>query len=178
MSRSLQDQLKRSGLVSDQQVRDHRAKQRKARKQGAAASEVTEEARAAAARAAAEKAERDRALARERASEAEARERTAQARQLIERHRLALPDGEEAYNFVDGTVVRRLLVGVKTRDALAAGRLVVVRDGEGYAVVPTDVGERIAAREPGAIVHAASGGDDADGGDEYAGYEVPDDLRW
>ncbi len=176
MSNSLQDQLKRSGLIDDKQARKARLEKRGKRKRGetdAEADAVREQAR----RAAAEKAERDRALNRERQAEMEARAVAAQVRQLIERNRRPREAGDVAYNFTDGTFVRRLHLGPALHAEVVAGVLAVVRLDDGYELVPAPVARKIAERDPDTVVvlNEGSGAEDADG---YEGYEIPDDLMW
>ena len=66
MGNSLQDQLKRSGLVDDKQLKKARQEQRRARKRGQPQPGAADAARADVRQRAAEKAERDRRLNAER----------------------------------------------------------------------------------------------------------------
>jgi len=176
MGNSLQDQLKRSGLVDEKKIRKVRQDRRAKRKRGESDTEaeaVREQARAAAA----ENAERDRALNRERQAEAEARAVAAQVRQLVERNRVARREGDVAYNFTDGTVVRRVHLDTGAHAEVVAGALAIVRLGDGYEVVPAPVARKIAERQPGdvLVLNEASGAAESE---DYAGYEIPDDLMW
>lgn len=176
MGNSLQDQLKRSGLVDEKQARKARQDKRGKRKRGEADADVAA-VREQARRAAADKTERDRALNRERQDEMEARAVAAQVRQLIERNRRPREPGDVVYNFTDGAVVKRLHLEPARHAEVVAGALAVVRLDDGYELVPAPVARKIAERDPGAVLvlNEGSGEDVADG---YEGYEIPDDLMW
>lgn len=179
MASSLQDQLKKAGLVSDKQARKAKTDKRKEHKQVRAGQGPSpDEARRQAELARAEKAERDRQLNQERQREAERKALAAQVRQMIEANRLPLETGDLPYHFVDDGKVKTLRVGPQVQKDLARGRLAVARLDGGYALLKAEVAERVAARDPAAIVlrHQSEAPKDID--DPYAGYEVPDDLLW
>ena len=178
MGNSLQDQLKRSGLVDDKKLRKARQEKRSKRKRGEGEGDgdaLREQTR----RAAAEKAARDRALNLERQEHADAQARAAQVRQLVERSKVPRGAGDVVYNFTDGKAVRRLHLDAATHAAVVAGMLAVVRLDDGHELVPAAVARQIAERDPGTVLvlneAAEPRVDDADG---YEGYEVPDDLMW
>jgi uncharacterized protein YaiL (DUF2058 family) len=129
----------------------------------------------------AEKAERDRAIAAERNAQARAHEAQAQIRQIVEAHKVKR-EGEIAYRFTDGSVIRSVLVNEPLRAQLAAGTLVIVRHGEGYELLPRAAADKVRERDAAMIVldHGQAevrSGNDAD--DEYyKRFEVPDDLIW
>ncbi|GAM67145.1 nucleoprotein/polynucleotide-associated enzyme [Vibrio sp. JCM 19236] len=55
----------------------------------------------------------------------------------------------------------------------------MARDGEGYAVIPTVVAEKIATRVPEAVVATAEPTEETvDEDDPYKDFVVPDDLMW
>jgi uncharacterized protein YaiL (DUF2058 family) len=180
MKNSLQDQLLKAGLAKKSQVAQaarEQAKQRQAKTPGAAnAAQVEAE------RARAERVERDRQLAAERAAQLQARESRAQARQLVETHRVA-PSGELAYRFTDGAIIRELQVDPLQRRQLASGALVVARSGDAYALLPRAAADKVRARDASLIVtdHGAAPVEPAPASDDdafYARFEVPDDLIW
>ena len=177
MGNSLQDQLERTGLVDDKQVKKVKQDRRVKRKRGLAADEVTVQARAEAQRRAAEKSERDRRLNEQRREEAEARAVAAQIRQIIEMNRLPRGEGDVAYNFTDGKAVRRLYLAGEVQAQVAAGKLAIVRLGDGYEVIPARAARKIALRDA-ALVVVLNEDDPHTASDGYEGYEVPDDLMW
>ena len=179
MSRSLQDQLLKAGVATQKQARKAKVERRKARKgQGggppAAATAEREQAR----RAQAEKVARDRELNQQRQEAARRRAASAGIRQMVESNRLPREGGETPYNFVDGATVRRLYVTAEQQKGLAAGRLSIVRAGDGYEVVPAAVAARIEARDPAAVLPPPRPDPPPDADDPYADHPVPDDLIW
>jgi uncharacterized protein YaiL (DUF2058 family) len=174
---SLQDQLKRSGLVDDKQIRKAKQERHHKRRRGVPGDEVTDEARALARKAAAEKAERDRRLNLEREAEAEAKAVAAQVRQLIEMNRVPRGDADEPYNFADSKAVKRLYLSRAMHAQMTGGKLAIVRYGDGYEVIPAAVAEKIAARDEHCVV-VRNDDDPSTKGDGYEDFKIPDDLMW
>lgn len=180
MRNPLQEQLLKAGLTNKakaaQAVREQAAKHKG--KQPAAPSAEQREVE----RLRAEKAERDRALAAEHNAQRHADEARAQARQIIDTHKLKR-EGEIAYRFTDGNAIKSVLINAALRAQLASGALVVVRHGEGYELLPRAAADKVRERDASLIVldhgqiEASSSGNAAD--DEYyKQFEVPDDLVW
>lgn len=177
----LQEQLLKAGLVKKSKVAAVAREQAKARtaKGGAGPSEIELEAQ----RARAEKAERDRALEAERKAQAQQRELLAQARQII-RERQLPRSGESEYRFTADGAIRTLLVDAEQRRKLAAGALVIVASGEGYALLPRVAADQVLSRAPALVVldHGQSAADaEAPTSEDdayYAQFKVPDDLVW
>ena len=178
----LQEQLLKAGLVKKSKVSEVAREQHLARhaKAQAAPSDAALEAE----RARADKAERDRALERERRLQAQAAELRAQARQIIHDRKLAAA-GEIEYRFTVDAAIRTILVNEEQRRKLASGHLVIVRLGEGFALLPRGAADKVRERDAGMIAldhglaadaepAAATSEDDA----YYAQFQVPDDLVW
>lgn len=180
MGNSLLDQLKKSGLVDEKKANQARKeKQKQARQQKGKKARPLDEARRRAEQTHAEKVERDRELNLQRKQAAEQKAIAAQIRQLIELNRIEDDEGEIAFNFTDGTQVRRLYVSGKTRDQLVRGSLAIVKLDGRYDRVPAGVAEKIAQRDPACVVLCNVAGPDArDDDDPYADFQVPDDLMW
>lgn len=182
----LKDQLLKSGLVNEKQLK--KAQQEKRRedrqhqgqgKQGAEAEEQRRQREAAAA----EKAERDRQLNLQRQQEAERKAVAAQVKQLVEAHRQPPGFGDTPFNFVDGGKVKRLAMSDAVRGQLTRGQLAIVKVENRYELVPGEIAEKIRQRDPEAVIlHNAppprQPGAEGQGEDPYAGYQVPDDLMW
>jgi uncharacterized protein len=176
---TLQEQLLKAGLVSEQRLKETRSTKRKAAKQGAkSTSSQDEQARQAADRARAEKAARDRELNRQRQEDADRRARENELRQLIHTHRLVREGGELAYNFTDGRALKRLYVNKDQQARLVDGRLAVVRQDAFYELIPAEIAERVQARDPGRVLVWNRPAPKPEGEDPYAAYQVPDDLMW
>jgi uncharacterized protein YaiL (DUF2058 family) len=165
MSDSLREQLLKAGLVSQKQAKQASQQQRKpSRHQPAPVAEPTLAAR----QAQAAKAARDQELNRQQKARAEAKARNAALRQLIEQNCLPRIEGDDFYNFVHGTKVRRIAVNARLREQLGRGEIVIVGCEGRYDLVPATVATRICERDPGAVVPPNVAQDDG----------VPDDLVW
>lgn len=179
MSNSLQDQLLKSGLVSEKQAKKSKKSKHKKgqqqRKNGAAADN---DAKQLADKAQAEKVARDRELNRQRKEEAERKAVVAQIRQLIEQNRQSREDGEKPYNFTHGTAVKKLYVTNAQHDQLSRGLLAIVLLDEAYELVPAVVAEKIAQRDAETVLVRNDRDQQVDEDDPYADYQIPDDLMW
>ena len=182
MSMSLRDQLLQAGLVNEKQAREAERQQQqqlqgrqrlpKPQRSGPSAQELaTRQAQQA-------KAAGDQQLNRQRQDKAERKARLAQARQLIEQNRLPKPDGEQFYNFVDGTKIRRIAADAALRERLARGEIAIVRYDAGYEWVPAAAAMRIRERDPRAVVAQGGASESTPTDDAYHGFTVPDDLMW
>jgi len=182
MGNSLLEQLKKTGLVDEKKARkakqgQYQAKKRKGGKKGAPP--PPSEAALLAQKAREEKAERDRRLNEQRKREAERKAIAAQIRQLIETNRVGEGDGDIAYNFTDGTLLKRIHVSPAVHKSLVAGRLAIARFDGGYELVPTPVADKIRQRDEHCIIDIPRGDDaETDEDDPYADYKIPDDLMW
>ena len=183
MANSLQDQLLRAGAASKQQaqkVSTERRKLNKQKKKKGSAAQLSESSKRSQ-QLQAEKAARDRELNRQRQEVANNKAINAQIQQLIELNRLPRDDSETAYNFVDGTMVRKIFVGPEMLAQLSRGVLAIAKFGESYEVVPLVIAEKIRERDSSIIITSnqeehIDNADEAD--DLYADYQVPDDLLW
>lgn len=182
MGNSLQDQLKKAGLISKQKAKQAEAQKRKQdrmqRKQGI---EIVDENKIAAEKATAVQNERDRKLNLQQKLAAERNAIAAQVRQLIElnrQYKTAKDDDGEAFNFTSGDVVKTIYVSATIRQHISEGRLAVVALGDGYEVVAEQVAVKIKDRSPESIVLLNERDAGAAGDDPYADFEIPDDLTW
>lgn len=180
MANPLQEQLLKAGLVKKSKVAQVAREQAKARHGKAPATPSVEQLETDRLRA--ERAERDRAIAAERNAQARAAEQRAQARQIIQDHRVART-GEIDYRFTDGDRIKSLLVNPALRTQLASGALVIVRLDEGYELLPRASADKVHERAPEMIVldharMAPASADEVAEDDYYAQFKVPDDLIW
>jgi len=179
MGNSLQDQLLKAGLIDAKQAKKAKAGKPPPRKKkkGRQEPQLSDSARAAQ-QAQAQKAARDRELEQQRKAAAERKALQAQARQLIEQHRLARDGADIDYHFTDGNRVARLAVSATQQAQLVAGTLDIVRLDDGYDLVPADIAARIAERDPGCVMARNTSDAQPAADDPYAAYPVPDDLMW
>jgi uncharacterized protein YaiL (DUF2058 family) len=182
MSMSLRDQLLQAGLVNEKQAKEAerqqqqqlQGRQRLPKQQRSRPSEqelATRQAQQA-------KAARDAQLNRQQQDKAERRARLAQARQLIEQHRLPKSDCEQYYNFVDGNKIRRIAADASMRERLARGEIAIVRYNAGYEWVPAATAARIRERDQRAVVADGLAAPTSPADEAYQAFSVPDDLMW
>ena len=178
---SLQEQLLKSGLVSSAQAKSAKSDKRKQTEQQRKNNiTVVDEAKELAKKAQAEKVERDRELNQLIKQQEEQKHLVAQVKQLIELNKQPKDADGLAYHFNDGNKVKTLYVSETMREQIIRGRLAIVKLGESYEMVSSDVAKKISLRDPAyVIVHNEQGADAVDNKDDpYAGYQIPDDLMW
>lgn len=150
MGNPLKDQLLKAGLVNKKQAKRAEHEQRVSRQKqqpkgkddpGNLARQQQEE-----------QARRARELNRQRDEERMRQELTIQVKQLVETNRMTLDNQGGVYNFVDNNKIKRLYLSDEMADQLSVGRLAIVRDGVGYAVVSAKVAEQIAERVRESVV--------------------------
>ncbi len=185
MAGSLFDQLKKSGLVDDKKAKKiQREKQQQAKKQKANKSKKgtvkQSEASVLAQKAAEEKAKRDQELNQQRKEAQAQKARQAELKQIIESNRLTNFEGDIRYHFADGEKVQSLQVNEKTQKGLAKEQLHLVHYHQGYAIVRSEVVDKIIERDPNALVKGKSLETELSEEDKdyYAKFEIPDDLVW
>ncbi len=177
---SLQDQLLKAGLVDAKKAKKNQKDKRKATKvQKKSKQEVVDENKLQAQKTREDKAARDRELNAERQAEAERKAILAQIKQLIKMNAQPKGHGDIAYNFTDGKQIKKLYVNAEIQRLLTRGRLAIVKQGEGYELVPTPVADKIAERDDSFIVSLSEVASEVeDEEDPYADYQIPDDLMW
>ena len=179
MAISLKDQLLKAGLVDARKISTAvKEKHKQEKQQHKHKIETIDETKANAQKAREEKAERDRQLNFERDEQLRHKAIIAQIKQLIEVSRLSRDGAEIAYNFTDGTKIKKILVTDEMLNQLSNGRLAIVKFDEQYSVVPKSVAEKIKLRDASYVIvsNVLQQTDDAD--DPYAEYKIPDDLMW
>ncbi len=180
MAISLQDQLLKAGLVDTRKVsKANKEKHKQEQMQRKHKIETVDETKVNAQQALQEKAERARQLNFERDEQLRHKAIIAQIKQLIEVSRVSRDRAEIAYNFTDGTKIKKILVTDSMLNQLSNGRLAIVKFDEQYSVVPKSVAEKIKLRDDSYVVVSnvlLPTADDED--DPYAEYKIPDDLMW
>ncbi|HSG88516.1 MAG TPA: DUF2058 domain-containing protein [Pseudomonadales bacterium] len=190
MSNSLREQMLKAGLVDEKKVKalDQQERLGKRKQKGKAKQKPKAERRAELAPAAPDsrksataalkaRADRDRDLNRARQMKEEKRALKLQIADIIGRRRHPRKDGEIAYNFLDGKKVKHIYVTRALRDGLGAGRMDIVRHGNGHEVVDAEVAEKLRALDPKVVV-ARRDNSVAEEEAAYADHPIPDDLDW
>ena len=180
MAGSLQDQLLKAGLANKQQAKKATIEKRKKKKQSpdeVAAEKAKQQADIQAKRE--QKAAQDRALNEARDAEQAERAIDAQVKQLIEHHQITISDrAETRYQFADGKTIKHIYIDESMFQPLTRAQIRVAKLGDGYALVPAVVAERIEQRRPERIIPLSSDQQVSDEDDPYADYAIPDDLMW
>lgn len=176
---SLQEQLLKAGLVDTKKakrVSHEKSRQKKVERQ--TGQQSIDEAREAALDAQRKHRDRVRELNAQQDTAAKQKAIMAQIVQMVQQSRQAKGAGEIAYNYTYGTKIERLFVSAAVRAQLVAGHLVIVRLGDVVELVPKVVADKIAERDPSAVVRVPKTSTVADEDDPYAEYAIPDDLMW
>jgi len=184
MAISLQDQLLKAGLIDDKQLKTaNKAKKKQQKIERRSRIESVDETKQAAQQAMAKKANKDRELNQKLNDKALKKAINAQLKQLIASNALPKNQGEVAFNFTDGSKIKKIYVDDKTQNQLSRGLLAIVKQGDQYEVIPSPVAHKIAERDSSRIVllneiNAQLEEDSQEEEDWYADYEIPDDLMW
>lgn len=175
----LKDQLLKSGLVSEQQIKKAQLEKRKEIRQSQGKTNPAEEEKRQQRQAAqAEKAERDRLLNLQRKQEADKKATVAQIRQLIEANRQPA-DGDILFNFAHEGKVKRMYVSEAAHRQIVRGQLAIVKLERRYELVPAEIADKIRERDASVVIVQNSSQPNRNSSDDpYAAYEVPDDLMW
>ena len=181
MSNALQEQLLKAGLTTEKKIqKENHAKRKKAKQNKKNKNKPAEidESKLLALKAEEEKRQRDRELNRQKEEAAKQKAIVAQIKQLIETHHIDTADGDIMYHFDDNKLVKHIYVTQLQHDQIARGQLAIVKFADKYDVVPAIVARKIEERDKNYVVllNDISKADEID--DEYADYQIPDDLMW
>ena len=100
-------------------------------------------------------------------------------KQLIEVNRIDRSNGEVAYQFTDGTKIKKIFVSPLLHSQLSKGLIAIVRLHDQYELVPVAVADKISQRDESiVIVQNQVSKDETDEDDYYADFKIPDDLMW
>ena len=176
---SLKDQLLNAGLVDKKkakQLKQELRKEAKVRQKGQVPLDDNKEQ---VKRNLLEKVERDRQLNKQQQEVVERKAIQAQISQLITMNRIKRESGDIAYQFTDGTRIKKMYVTEQLQKDLVNGRLAIAKLGNEFELLPSSAAEKIRQRDPQVIVllntYEVTGVDEDD---PYAEYQIPDDLMW
>ena len=127
-----------------------------------------------------EKLIKDQALDLEKKRLLQGKELKAAIVQMIHQHKIHHLDGDVAYQFIDDSKVKKIYLNQQIYNALVSGSLVIAKEGDGYAVLPKALADRINDKMQGFIIVNNSEKNEqiTDEEDPYAAYVIPDDLMW
>jgi len=172
---SLQDQLLKAGLTNKSNANKIKSQKHKQAKQQQNKKPIVNEVKQQADAARAKQLEKDRLLNEQRNKAAEQKQIAGQIRQLIELNKLQQDEEGAAFNFTDDNKVKALYLSEALKNDVIAGRAVIARTAQQYQVVAANVAAKIAERDESCLIILA---DAAPVSDDYADFEVPDDLMW
>jgi len=181
MGETLQEQLRRLGLVKKEEAeakKREKHQQVKANKAKKGAPPPVDENALLALEAQRQKAARAQELNRQREEKLRKREKSDRAAQLIAAHALPRPANGVAYRFADQGKIFRVFVEKAVVGQLSAGKAAIVRQGDGYAVLPAAIARQLREIDPALVAFLGEDSGQAKTDDPYAEYAVPDDLDW
>ncbi|PHS73376.1 MAG: nucleoprotein/polynucleotide-associated enzyme [Cycloclasticus sp.] len=173
---SLQDQLLKAGLTNKtkaSKVKSQKHKQLQKKRKNKI--KTVDETALLAKQAEDQRREKDKLLNEKRNQKAEKKQIAGQIKQLIMLNKFEKDDEGTAFNFTHNDKVKSVYVSDELRNRLVAGRAVIVQLAKAYEVVPAPVAEKIAQRDQQRVIYLD---DVVPVVDEYADYQIPDDLMW
>jgi uncharacterized protein YaiL (DUF2058 family) len=180
MANALQDQLLNIGLVDKKKAaqvkKDNYKKNKKSRHTKAA---VVDENKLQIQQQIELKKQQDRLLNQQKQQQAELKAIRAQIKQLIDHSVIKDGRGDIDFNFQDKKLVKQLRVSDKVQQAIINGNLAIVKWEEKYYIVPNAVAAKILQRDESfVVVLNTQDEDESTVEDDYAQYQIPDDLMW
>lgn len=176
---SLQDQLLNAGLVDKKKAKQLKQELRKEAKVRQKGQTPLDHSKEQVKRNLLEKTERDRQLNKQQQEVVEKKAIKAQISQLIKMNRIKRERGDIAYQFTDGTRIKKIYVTEQLQKDLVNGRLAIAKLGNDFELLPSAAAEKIRQRDPQIIVLLNTYEVmDVDEEDPYAEYQIPDDLMW
>jgi len=101
-----------------------------------------------------------------------------QIKQLIETHKVADHSGTVAYSYQTGNRLKQLYVNEDSQQKLANGELIITRLNGNTFLIPPAIGEQIRLLNPDWALFGLETSDASAEDENYADYQVPDDLTW
>ncbi len=178
-NKSLQDQLLNAGLTTETKAKQVKTEKRKQNKQKqknkkqlnppVQSSHEVEKAKLQA---------KDKALNKQKQDEKLKKDIQSQVLQLIEKNKVEIPAEGEPYRFSDQNKVKTLFLNDDLRKQVIGGKLAIVKGLKTYYLVPAAIAEKIKLRDADAILVLFDKSLQNDADEEYADFEIPDDLMW
>ena len=120
----------------------------------------------------------ERANIAEREAVAKRKRVKAEIKTIIEADRIEKTTGETTHSYLVGNRIKQMFVSEHIQKQLVTGDLVITRLNGSTYLIPAPTGEKVRALNPDWVVITPIEDNATDGGDEYADYQVPDDLKW
>jgi len=181
MAGSLQDQLKKSGLVSkkkSQQLDVEKRKKIKAKNKGLKSNnEIAEKVQ----QAKLQKKQDDQKRNQQQQQQIKQNEEKARIKQIIDQVKIKDYDGETAFNFQFNKKIKTLYLNKENYDALVTGSIGLCQVDNIIFIVPNATVNKINTINPTYVVlHQGKPNTtpETESDDPYADYDIPDDLMW
>lgn len=181
---SLQDQLLKAGLSTKQKARQANTDKRRVKKQKNSGvkleDSLQEKVQQDLIKSKAEKQAKDTQLNAEKKQALIEKEKWLRIEQILQHHAVKRTDGELAYNYTLGSVVKKLFVNDIAQRALINGRLALCGLKDITYIVTAETAEKIATIDNSVILLKNDKVEDVDAIDDdpYAEFQIPDDLMW
>lgn len=182
MKNALQEQLLKAGLATEKQVNkanaDKKKQKKKAPKKPKAERNQSQQSDLAAAYAARRKQEQQEHAEAQRLA-AQRKANRALIKQLVKENTLNVKDAPESFQFVIGSNVKKIFVTVEQKKKLQVGELGITFQNGARCLIPAAIVAKIRELDPEKTVFINPSEDkSSDIEDDYADFEVPDDLDW
>ena len=181
MAGSLQDQLKKSGLVSkkkSQQLDAEKRKKIKAKNKGQKFdNEIAEKVK----KAKLQKKRDDQKRNQQQQQQAKQNEEKARVKQIIDQVKIKDYEGDVAFNFQFNNKIKTLYLNKENYDALVAESVGLCQIDNIIFIVPNSTVNKIKSINPAYVVlHQDKPNTPLEtaNDDPYANYDIPDDLMW
>ena len=180
MIKSLQEQLISSGLIDKKKANKIYSEQRKANRKNHGPAAFEKNAGENLSKASRADAERYRELNRQLQMRSEQKAVAAQIRQIVQANRLPKEEGgDTTFNFAVRGKVKKIYTDRDTRERICTGNLAIVEVDGKYELIPSNLVEKLRARNENCIVFFNNPETDAEPAEDgYSDYKIPDNLIW
>lgn len=120
----------------------------------------------------------ERANIAQREAVAERKRIKAEIKAIIDTSKVENTKGELAHSYIVGKRIKQMFISELCKNKLVAGELVITRLNGGTFLIPAEEGEKVKALNPDWVVITPSSDGSNDIDDDYADFQVPDDLQW
>ena len=181
MAGSLQDQLKKSGLVSKKKSQKLDAEKRKKIKAQNKGQKINNEISEKVKQAELQKKQADQKRNQQQQQQVKQNEEKARIKQIVDQAKIKDYEGDTAFNFQFNNKVKTLYLNKDNYDGLVAGSIGLCQIDNVIFILPNSTVSKINEINPDYVVlhqdklnTTTEKVDD----DPYADYEIPDDLMW
>jgi uncharacterized protein YaiL (DUF2058 family) len=179
MANPFQDQFLKAGLTNKKKVKQAQRNQHitdKKKRKGEI--DQLDESQKRAIKQAKDKANKDRQLNKTKNEQASNKAIKAQIKQLIQSNKVITEETPIKFNFEDNKKIKHINVDPLTQKRLVSGMFCIAKLGDQYLIIPREVSDKIKQRNDSYIILSNTQSSTTEQDDEYADYQIPDDLMW